>query len=169
MGTCNELEAGYSADAYARLRGAGAACVTFGVGTFSLLNALAGSYVEQLPVVLVVGSPASASRTTERREGVLFHHSTGTLSADEDSVRNVTVWREVVRDPLRAPEQIDRALRECLTWRRPVYIEVYATSGGWSASRRAGRVEPGPLPLLAESLEKAIDGTLEHLWAPSGP
>ena len=103
VGTCNEMEAGYSADAYARLRGAGAACVTFGVGTFSMLNALAGSFVEQLPVVLIVGSPASAARVTERREGVLFHHSTGTLSADEESVRHVTVWREVVRDPLRAP------------------------------------------------------------------
>lgn len=163
VGTCNELEAGYSADAYARLRGAGAACVTFGVGTFSLLNALAGSYVEQLPVVLVVGSPNSASRNTERREGVLFHHSTGTLSADEDSVRNVTVWREVVRDPVRAPEQIDRALRECLTWRRPVYIEVYANVWWLECEAPRGRVEPGPLPLLMESLEKAVNATLKHL------
>lgn len=169
VGTCNELEAGYSADAYARLRGAGAACVTFGVGTFSLLNALAGSYVEQLPVVLVVGSPNSASRNTERREGVLFHHSTGTLSADEDSVRNVTVWREVVRDPVRAPEQIDRALRECLTWRRPVYIEVLANVWWLECEPPRGRVEPGPLPLLAESLEKAVDATLEHLWAAKRP
>lgn len=169
VGTCNELEAGYSADAYARLRGAGAACVTFGVGTFSLLNALAGSYVEQLPVVLVVGSPASASRNRERREGVLFHHSTGTLSADEDSVRNVTVWREVVRDAVRAPEQIDRALRECLTWRRPVYIEVYANVWWLECQAPRGRVEPGPLPLLLESLDEAIDGTLEHLWAAKRP
>src|SRR5262249_28845112 len=38
VGTCNELEAGYAADAYARQRGAGVACVTFGVGTFSILN-----------------------------------------------------------------------------------------------------------------------------------
>lgn len=169
VGTCNELEAGYSADAYARLRGAGAACVTFGVGTFSLLNALAGSYVEQLPVVLVVGSPNSASRNTERREGVLFHHSTGTLSADEDSVRNVTVWREVVRDAVRAPEQIDRALRECLTWRRPVYIEVYANVWWLECEAPRGRVEPGPLPLLIESLDRAIDGTLEHLWSAKRP
>lgn len=169
VGTCNELEAGYSADAYARLRGAGAVCVTFGVGTFSLLNALAGSYVEQLPVVLVVGSPNSASRNTERREGVLFHHSTGTLSADEESVRNVTAWREVVRDPVRAPEQIDRALRECLTWRRPVYIEVLANVWWLECEPPRGRVEAGPLPLLLESLDSAIDGTLEHLWAAKRP
>jgi indolepyruvate decarboxylase len=169
VGTCNELEAGYSADAYARLRGAGAACVTYGVGTFSILNALAGSYVEQLPVVLVVGSPASAARRTERREGVLFHHSTGTLSADEDSVRNVTVAREVVRDPVSAPAQIDRALRAALTWRRPVYIEVYANVWWLECAPPRGGVEPDPLPLLAESLNAAADATLERLWKAERP
>lgn len=169
VGTCNELEAGYSADAYARLRGAGGVCVTFGVGTFSLLNALAGSYVEQVPVVLVVGSPASASRTVERREGVLFHHSTGTLSADEDSVRNVTVAREVVLDPLRAPAQIDAALRACLTWRRPVYIEVYQNVWSLPCEAPRGRLEPVPLPTLQASLDAALDATLEHLWAAKRP
>ena len=169
VGTCNELEAGYSADAYARLRGVGGVCVTFGVGTFSLLNALAGSYVEQLPVVLVVGSPASASRNTERREGVLFHHSTGTLSADEDSVRNVTVARVVVMDPLRAPGQIDSALRACLTWRKPVYIEVYANVWGLPCEAPRGRLEPGPLPTLQASLDAALDATLEHLWKAERP
>lgn len=169
IGTCNELEAGYAADAYARQRGAGAACVTFGVGTFSILNALAGSYVEQVPVVLVNGSPASQSRTTERREGVLFHHSTGTLSADEESVANVTVAREVIRDPLTAPGQIDRALSAMRTWKRPVYIEVYANV--WSLACAAPRepVRPGPLPTLQASLDAALEKTLEHLWAAERP
>ncbi|HEU0079554.1 MAG TPA: thiamine pyrophosphate-dependent enzyme [Longimicrobiaceae bacterium] len=169
VGTCNELEAGYSADAYARLRGVGGVCVTFGVGTFSLLNALAGSYVEQLPVVLVVGSPASASRNTERREGVLFHHSTGTLSADEDSVRNVTVARVVVMDPLRAPAQIDSALHACLTWRKPVYIEVYANVWSLPCEPPGAKLEPGPLPTLQASLDAALDATLEHLWKAERP
>jgi indolepyruvate decarboxylase len=169
VGTTNELVAGYSADAYARLRGAGAACVTFGVGTFSLLNALAGSYVEEVPVVLVVGSPASQSRTTERREGVLFHHSTGTLSADEESVRNVTVAREVVRDPVTAPGQIDRALEACLTWRRPVYIEVYQNVWNLACAAPRHPLKPGPLPLLQQSIDDALDATLEHLWKAERP
>jgi indolepyruvate decarboxylase len=169
VGTCNELEAGYAADAYARLRGVGGVCVTFGVGTFSLLNALAGSYVEQLPVVLIVGSPASASRNTERREGVLFHHSTGTLSADEDSVRNLTVAREVVRDPLCAPGQIDSALRACLTWRRPVYLEVYQNVWTLPCAAPRGRLEPGCLPTLQASVDAAVDATLKHLDAAKRP
>lgn len=169
VGTCNELEAGYSADAYARLRGAGAVCVTFGVGTFSLLNALAGSYVEQLPVILIVGSPGSSARNVERREGVLFHHSTGTLSADEESVRNVTVAREVVRDPLNAPEQIDKALRAALTWRRPVYIEVTANVWKLPCAAPQGRIEAGHLPALDASIDAALEATLTHLWAAKNP
>ena len=153
----------------ARLRGAGAACVTFGVGTFSLLNALAGSYVEQLAVVLVVGSPASASRNVERREGVLFHHSTGTLSADEDSVRNVTVAREVIRDPVSAPAQIDRAVQACLTWRRPVYIEVLANVWNLKCHEPRGRIEPAPLPTLQDSIKASLDATLDHLWKAQRP
>jgi len=37
---CNELNGGYAADGYARLRGAGAIAVTYGPGAFSLVNAV---------------------------------------------------------------------------------------------------------------------------------
>ncbi|MGH9360283.1 MAG: thiamine pyrophosphate-binding protein, partial [Thermoanaerobaculia bacterium] len=139
--------AGYAADAYARLRGTGAVCLTYGVGTFGVLNALAGSYVEELPVALVVGSPSFANRQVERREGVLYHHSTGKLTADAQSVKNVVVAREVVRSGWRAPAQIDRALNAALTWRRPVYIEVYQNAWRESCRPPAGALVPGALPL----------------------
>ena len=57
VGTCNELNAGYAADGYARLNGAGAAVVTYGVGGLSILNALAGAYAEQVPLILISGAP----------------------------------------------------------------------------------------------------------------
>src|ERR1700733_10850666 len=47
----NELNAGYAADGYARLKGIGALCTTFGVGELSAINALAGSFAEHVPVV----------------------------------------------------------------------------------------------------------------------
>ena len=56
IGTTNEMEAGYAADAQARLNGIGVACVTYGVGSFSALNAIAGAYVERCPVVLINGT-----------------------------------------------------------------------------------------------------------------
>lgn len=39
---CNELNAGYAADGYARVRGVGALVVTFTVGGLSAINAVAG-------------------------------------------------------------------------------------------------------------------------------
>ena len=40
----NELNAGYAADAYARVKGISALITTFGVGELSACNAIAGSY-----------------------------------------------------------------------------------------------------------------------------
>ena len=67
IGTCNELNAGYAADAYARIKGIGCICVTWGVGGFSAMNAIAGAYAEQVPLVVLVGGP----RTTQRRSAML--------------------------------------------------------------------------------------------------
>lgn len=42
VGNCNELNAGYAADGYARIKGISAVITTFGVGELSLPNATAG-------------------------------------------------------------------------------------------------------------------------------
>jgi indolepyruvate decarboxylase len=158
----NEWVAGYAADSYARLRGAGCACLTYGVGTFGVLNCLAGSYVEEAPVALVIGSPSFSQRTVERHEGVLFHHSTGKLTADYDSVKNVVVAREIISDAKRAARQIDRALGEAMAWKRPVYIEVFENV--WLEPARPPRrpLTPGKLPVSRRAVERAVDRTLER-------
>lgn len=51
IGNCNELNAGYAADGYGRIRGLAALFTTYGVGELSALNAVAGSYAEYSPVV----------------------------------------------------------------------------------------------------------------------
>ena len=61
----NELGCGYAADGYARYKGAGAACVQWGVGTFSLLNCAAGSYVERVPVAVISASPSTKATQCE--------------------------------------------------------------------------------------------------------
>lgn len=43
IGCCNELNAGYAADGYARGKGLGALVVTHMVGALSALNAIAGA------------------------------------------------------------------------------------------------------------------------------
>src|SRR5688572_26111641 len=107
----NELGSGYAADGYARFRGIGAACVQYGVGTFSLLNCAAGSWVERVPVAIISASPSTKARILENEEAILFHHSTGDLDADRDIFAHVAVASEIVEDPAAAPDQIDGAIR----------------------------------------------------------
>ena len=57
VGNANELNAGYAADGYSRIRGIGALVTTFGVGELSAINAIAGAYAERAPVVHIVGTP----------------------------------------------------------------------------------------------------------------
>ena len=73
VGCCNELNAGYAADGYARARGVGACAVTFTVGGLSVLNAIAGAYSENLPVICIVGGPNSNDYGTNR----ILHHTIG--------------------------------------------------------------------------------------------
>ncbi|KAK6927104.1 Thiamine pyrophosphate enzyme, central domain [Dillenia turbinata] len=73
IGCCNELNAGYAADGYARVRGVGACVVTFTVGGLSVLNAIAGAYSENLPVICIVGGPNTNDFGTNR----ILHHTIG--------------------------------------------------------------------------------------------
>ena len=57
IGTCNELNAAYAADGYARTNGIGALLTTYGVGDLSAVCGIAGSCAEHVPVVFISGVP----------------------------------------------------------------------------------------------------------------
>ena len=158
--TINELGSGYAADGYARFRGIGAACVQYGVGTFSALNCAAGSWVERVPVVIISASPANADRLRERQQQILFHHSTGNLSDDRNIFAAVTVAAEIIADPDLAPAQIDGAITAMLTHRRPVYLEV--THDTWTA--RCAAPEGGLAPIVATSNPASLAGAITATW-----
>ena len=80
IGNCNELNGAYAADGYARIHGLGALVVTYGVGSLSAMNGIAGAYSEHVPVICICGSLPLRSR--ERSE--LMHHTTHTV------LRNLT-------------------------------------------------------------------------------
>ena len=86
IGACNELNAGYAADGYARMNGAGAAVVTYGVGGLSILNAVAGAYAEHVPLIIISGAPP-----TQRREaGAMVHHLVSGYDLQLEIFRKVT-------------------------------------------------------------------------------
>ena len=165
----NELGSGYAADGYARYKGIGAACVQYGVGTFSLLNCAAGSFVERVPVVIISASPKTSDRALEENENILFHHSTGDLLADRKVFENVTVASEIIDDAGSAPAQIDGALTAMLTYKRPIYIEVL--NNIWSAPCAApkGKLAPVELASDAASLEAAVEAVWKLILAAKLP
>jgi len=157
VGAVNELEAGYAADAYARLRPIGVACVTYGVGSFSLYNAVAGAFVERCPLVLINGSAQAAKATALVEQGVLFAHAIDPLRTDELIFRPITAATAVIVDGDDAPAQIDRVLVACITEKKPVYLEV--RDGVWllpcQRSPAAPLVPAAFSPELARRLDSA--------------
>ncbi|NJK38575.1 MAG: alpha-keto acid decarboxylase family protein [Oscillatoriales cyanobacterium RM2_1_1] len=122
INTCNELNAGYAADAYGRLNGVGALCVTYGVGGLSLVNALAGAYAEEVPLIVISGAP----KTSARGNHLLMHHTTGDYNLQLSIFDKVTVAAVTITHPNQAAEKIDQAIMACLRYKRPVYIEIPA-------------------------------------------
>lgn len=120
INNCNELNAGYAADAYARINGLSAICVTYDVGGLSALNAVVGSFAERLPVIVISGGP----KTTERPHHHLLHHTIGEMDLQYKIYEKATVAAVVLMDPKKAPEQIDETIAACIRLKRPVYIEV---------------------------------------------
>lgn len=161
----NELGSGYAADGYARFRGIGAACVQYGVGTFSLLNCTAGSYVERLPVVVISASPSTKDRALEHTEDILFHHSTGDLRADQIVFQNVTVASEILRTAADAPGQIDRAIIAMLTHRRPIYLEGLNDVWNMDCASPKGTLAPVRIPSDPASLKAALDAAWSRIQA----
>jgi indolepyruvate decarboxylase len=165
----NEMGSGYAADGYARFRGAGAACVQYGVGSLSLLNAVAGSYVEFVPVAIVSSSPSAADRLLEKRQNILFHHSTGDLGADHRIFANVTVASEVITSACGAPEAIDHALTEMLTARRPAYIEAVGSAWTLKCPRPAGKLKARTCPSDPRSLAEAVEAARKAITKAKQP
>ncbi|XP_051130496.1 pyruvate decarboxylase 1-like [Andrographis paniculata] len=122
IGCCNELNAGYAADGYARARGVGACAVTFTVGGLSVLNAIAGAYSENLPVICIVGGPNSNDYGSNR----ILHHTICLPDFTQElrCFQTVTCFQAVVNHLDDAYELIDTAISTALKESKPVYISV---------------------------------------------
>ncbi|ABL03035.1 alpha-keto acid decarboxylase family protein [Mycobacterium ulcerans] len=119
VGSANELNAGYAADGYGRLRGMSAVVTTFGVGELSATNAIAGSYAEHVPVVHIVGGPSKDAQGARRA----LHHSLG----DGDFEHFFRISREITCAqanlmPATACREIDRVICEVREQKRPGYL-----------------------------------------------
>lgn len=120
IGTTREDTAGFAADAYARIKGMGATCVTYGVGGLSMINAVTAAYAEKSPLVVISGSPG----IKERREGALLHHKGRDFYTQQRIYDEITVASALLDDPFTAFNEIDRVLDAVYRQKRPGYIEL---------------------------------------------
>ncbi len=164
VGTCTEIGAGYAADAYARVNGLGAVCVTYCVGGLNVLNAVAGAYAEKSPLIVISGAPGMSERTGSP----LLHHCVRNFDTQRQIYRQVTVAAVELNDPSTAPSLIDGAIKACIWNKRPVYLEI--------PRDRVSRpcAAPGPMKLRKavskrESLTESIQEAAEMLKSAKRP
>jgi indolepyruvate decarboxylase len=116
----HEPAVGFAADAAARYHGGlGVAVVTYGAGAFNLVNSVAGAYAERSPVVVIAGAPGARERTS----GFLLHHQARTIDTQLAVFKEITCDQAVLTDPVTAPAQIARVLRNAREMSLPVYLE----------------------------------------------
>lgn len=157
VGTCNELNAAYAADGYARIRGIGAFSSTFGVGELSAINGVAGAFAERVPVVVITGSPA----TINFRTGRLLHHTLGDYQIPLRMYEKITAASTQLVSGETAPDEIDRVLSACLAQQQPVYISLPADV----VMMKCHQPNAFPFPMhapsdpdaLAEAINEALD------------
>jgi indolepyruvate decarboxylase len=142
VGNTNEINAGHCADAYARLKGIGAVGVTYGVGAFSVLNPVAGSYVEHNPVLVINGAPTTAEQSKSIGEGLLASHMTGDMYSNINVFRQVTVAAEQVMSGNEAPYKIDAVLNAMISYGKPAYLEVFEDVWRMECDRPIRRLTP---------------------------
>jgi indolepyruvate decarboxylase len=164
IGTTREDCAGFAADAYARVHGMGALCVTYCVGGLSVCNSIAGAYAEKSPVVMITGSPGMR----ERDRNPLLHHMVRDFRTQYDVFEKLCCAGTELTDPLTAFSEIDRVLATCARYKRPVYIEI---------PRDMVHVRPpvqpkyeNPVPVSdTRALQEAVDETVRRIETAKQP
>src|SRR6476619_1109696 len=104
----HEPGVGFAADGYARATGRiGVVCVTYGAGGHNMVNPVAGSFSERVPVLILSGGPGEE----ERKLGTLIHHQAREIESQHRIYQEVTCAAAVLTDPRRAAMQLHDVVR----------------------------------------------------------
>jgi indolepyruvate decarboxylase len=164
VGVTREDNAGFAADAYARIHGLGCICVTYCVGGLSTCNSIAGAYAEKSPVIVLAGSPGMS----ERARNPLLHHKVKGFETQYEVFQKITVASAVLDRPETAFSEIDRVLEAAVRYKRPVYLELPRDQVN---ARQVGPHRPpeGLPPSDPDALREAIDEAAALLTAARRP
>ena len=91
----HEPGVGFAADGYARATGRiGVVCVTYGAGGHNMVNPVAGSFSERVPLLVISGGPGEE----ERKLGTLIHHQAKEIESQLHIYRELTCAARVIDD-----------------------------------------------------------------------
>jgi indolepyruvate decarboxylase len=140
IASCNELNAAYSADGYARVFGKAALCTTYGVGELSAINGVAGSYAEHVPVFHLAGMPSSHVQSARR----VVHHTLGNGEFDLfHRMAEPVVCARAIMTPENCAAETERLIAAAHYHRRPVYM---AFPTDHATTPVIGSAQPPPEP-----------------------
>lgn len=165
----NELNAGYAADGYGRVKGIAALCVTYSAGALCTTNAIAGSYVEKVPVVLINGAPSIKKTLTFEQTGYSSHHFISGRETDRQVFDYITAAAVRIDSPHLAPMLIDYALTQCITERRPVYIELLEDMVDLECTRPSNALRAAAVISDEDSLNQSLAQISERLQNAAKP
>ena len=118
--TTDEQGAAFAAEAFARIRGFGVCAVTYSVGGFKVVNATAGAWAENVPLLVLSGAPG----LSERQGDPLLHHKVKNFDTQLEVFKDITIAQAVLTNPLTVTADIDRVLSAMIAQQRPGYIEI---------------------------------------------
>src|SRR6266404_5440440 len=160
IGDCNELNAAYAADGYARIHGLAALSTTYGVGELSAMNGIGGSYAEHLPVIHLVGMPSSGVQAARR----LVHHTLGNGEFDLFfKMAEPVVCAQAIMTPENCIAETERLIAAALYHRRPVYMGFPSDYANMPVVGESGPAAEPATDVLA--LEAAVDAIVDAVSA----
>lgn len=166
IGNCNELNASYAADGYARINGLAALVVTHGVGTLSAINGIAGAYSEHVPVILISGAlPLRAVQ-----HGYHMHHTLAEAGkGDLCRIYSEVTAAQAQLTPENAVTEIDRLI--LTAWRRklPVYLELPSDISYLEVDVPEQVINLEMLPSDRENLKACTELIVDRLRAAQAP
>ena len=118
----HEPGVGFAVDGYARATGKiGVACVTYGAGGHNMVNPLAGSFSERVPILVISGGPGE----DKKRLGMLVHHQAKEIESQFHIYQEITCAAKIIQDPHTAAADIDEVVRAIWLHQQPGYIEIH--------------------------------------------
>ncbi|KAK8849951.1 Pyruvate decarboxylase 1 [Tritrichomonas musculus] len=157
IGCCNELNATYAADGYARIHGYSALCTTYGVGELSTFCGLGGAFAENVPIVHIVGMPTSKLFNSNK----VVHHMLGYPDYHVyEKMISPAVCATALLTPKNVISEIHRVLTAMVQTKKPVY---FCVPFDYCNEQVEEVVEQIPEVVKAKSDEVALNDVLHEI------